>query len=174
MRSTLLSLAVLATAATAAIPSVKPIPLGKDNSCASWPNSLPNSGTDSTGSIMFKLSSAEDDVTNGLPLQTFKMPFAGSTLQVQGGDLKASRYFAKADYRCLKGQVMISQSSQPVFIAKDVNNAHLVFDSKGYKSRVYKHDGMDGVFLGAMNQTTWGVSYVERTCDQDDGADGWE
>lgn len=172
MKTTLLSLAVLPLAL--AVPNVTPIPLGS-TTCAHWPFWIPTESADTTGSLMFSVSSADDAAINNLPAQPFSLPWGSSTRNLLGITLLASRSFAKAYYRCRNGRpIVLSNPDEPIAIAKDSNNAHLLIaanDATAYKPEIYSHEiegvKQDGVFLGALNQTTWGFHYHEATCGRD-------
>ncbi len=72
---------------------------------------------------------------------------------------------AKAVYRCFNGKMSLGFGDSAVIsISKDKNNALLSL-GPGYKLEPYAHeiDGVrqPGVFLGALNQTTWGFNFIE-------------
>lgn len=56
-----------------------------------------------------------------------------------------------------------------------MRNAHLLIDApaeKTYEPEIYYLEGedgkrLDGVYLGALNQTKWGFTYMEGTCGTD-------
>ncbi|KAF2251026.1 hypothetical protein BU26DRAFT_517771 [Trematosphaeria pertusa] len=167
MKRALLSAALLAT--TFAVPSVTPVPVIYPGTCTMWPNWINTRDADVTGRIMFVVSSADDSALNDLTIQpqTSTSPLFVSPFP--------SRKVLKMYYRCINGVPNISLSSSNVTIARDMANAHLLVDAapgKAYKPELYYHEvggvRQEGVFLGALNQTTWGFRYQQVSC----GADG--
>jgi hypothetical protein len=173
MKTTLPLLSLLPLAL--AVPTVTPIPTGRTD-CLDWPGWINSRPNDLTSSLMFTVSQSDDSAVNGLPLQQFSVPWGSGNRNFLGATLLASRSFAKAYYRCINGvPVVMSNTDQPISIAKDMNNAHLLIAApaaKAYRAEIFEHevDGVkqDGWYLGAQNQTTWGFHYQEATC----GADG--
>ena len=175
-------LSVLASASTA-LPSVTPIPVRWPGTCTNWPQWLNTGpgGPDTTGSIMFVPANVDDDTINGLPLQQQQTPWQGSTRELFGVTFVASRHFAKAYFRCRDGIPSIGPSlSQNITISRDMRNAHLLVNapaSQTYEPEIYYLEGedgkrLDGVYLGALNQTKWGFSYIEGKCGAN-GKAGW-
>ncbi|KAJ4305740.1 hypothetical protein N0V90_001271 [Kalmusia sp. IMI 367209] len=179
-----LTLLSLAASAAAAVPSVTPVPVAWPGTCTSWPSWLNTGpgGPDTTGSIMFVPSNVDDTTINGLPLQAQSLPWQGSSRNLLGVTFVASRHFAKSYFRCSDGIPNIATSNpwQNLTIARDSNNAHLLIDApeaKTYAPEIYYLEGsdgkrLDGVYLGALNQTKWGFAYHEGTCGTN-GKAGW-
>lgn len=75
---------------------------------------------------------------------------------------------------------MINNPFQNITISKDSNNAHMLVqpEVQGYRVEVYGHeiDGVrqDGVFLGALNRTTWGFRFVNGLANGACGRDYYE
>lgn len=162
-----------------AVPAVTPVPLTPPSAagtCTYWPGWIRTPDADTTGSLMFEVASADDGAVTGLPLQPFSLTWAGSPRPLLGADLRASTSFAKAYYRCNKGQAVVGTSNpfENITVSKESRNAFAQIDGpaeSGYALEVYAHevDGVrqDGVFLGAQNQTTWGFYYHEASCAAD-------
>lgn len=147
-----------------AVPNVKVIPLGS-TSCSRWPSWINTRDADLTGSLQFQVSDSEDSAINNLVAGSHTQQFTGAPLETLDINLRASRRFAQIYFRCFNGQISIGYGNTPAInIAKDQRNAHLVVGD-GYKPEPYAHeiDGVrqPGVYLGVLNQTTWGFRYQE-------------
>ncbi|KAK0718635.1 hypothetical protein B0T26DRAFT_872769 [Lasiosphaeria miniovina] len=154
-----------------AVPEVTVVPLGS-KTCVSWPSWISQRGADVTGSFAFQVDQADDAGVNGLLTSSVEFNWtdiSGTHITV---DLRKSTSFAKPYYRCIDGSVHYLSRDTIISVAKDRRNAFLTF-SAGYKLEPYAHEvagvRQDGVFLGALNQTTWGFHYVYSSkCGQID------
>ena len=163
-------LATLSFKSVIAVPNVTVVPLGSQN-CVQWPGWIPTPAADTTGSLQFQVYQSDDVGIEGL-YSNFPSYDSSNVSSVKIDiDLRKSLRIAKSYYRCNNGVMQLGYADQPaVSIAKDKNNALLTF-GLGYKLEPYAHyvDGVQqpGVFLGALNQTTWGFNYlVPSTCGQ--------
>jgi hypothetical protein len=162
-----LSLITLAVA----VPKVIPIPTGRTD-CRIWPGWMNARPSDTTSSLMFTVFNSDDAAINGLPLQPFSIPWGSGKRNFLGATLLASRSIAKSYYRCIDGvPVVMSKTDEPIAVAKDMNNAHLLIaaaEGTTYRTEIFEHeiDGVkqDGWYLGAQNQTTWGFHYRAASC----------
>lgn len=184
MKPTTLSLLSLFLTTTSAIPNVTPIPLPTDT-CVHWPSWINSRPSDTTGSLALVVSSSEDATIEGDLGQPFTTSFNGNNTaghrDYVGITLLNTRFAAKAFYRCNNGH-LVTHRIEPLRISAS-QNAHLVLngeanEGKGWESyqpQVYRHvvDGkqVDGLFLGAMNKTTWGFTY--RDSEGCAGRNGW-
>ncbi|KAF1845390.1 uncharacterized protein K460DRAFT_285910 [Cucurbitaria berberidis CBS 394.84] len=149
--------------ANAAVPTVTPKLISIPQNCGYWPS----------GRFLIVVDSAEDPAVNGLPAQPYDIIFPSKVLPLLAIDLRASRRIAKSVFACDAGQAVISSS--PVFkklgICQDRENGHILIDAPAEKVLVpelYRHvvDGkeVDGLYVGAKNQTTWGFRYTPSSC----------
>ncbi|KAK4222732.1 hypothetical protein QBC38DRAFT_71332 [Podospora fimiseda] len=165
--ATLAGIALLAGQALAAAPNVTVIPLGSSD-CRKWPGHIyQGPGVDMTGYMQFEAVDVDDVGLNTLYTSFTSMPWAGSTREVMTLDLRRSRAIAKPYYRCINGELRYL-SNDPLRVAKDVRNGFVTKETVGYKLEPYAHeiDGVrqPGVFLGALNQTTWGFFWRSASC----------
>lgn len=174
----LLTFALIST--VSALPNVTAIRLNPRDkpSCTYWPGWINTRDADTTGSLNFTISGTVDDAINGLPAQPHEIPWGSSTRNMLVMDLLKSTWYAKYYFRCNNGQAVFGNPFHTVTISKDVSNAHMLVDAAkpGYGLEVYGHeiDGVrqEGVYLGAMNQTTWGFRWMRPDAEGSCGGSG--
>jgi hypothetical protein len=176
MKSTTFLAALLPALATA-VPNVTVVPLSTTD-CSSWPYFLGSQGpgVDMTGYLRFVVSDADDTAVNDLPMGTTNLNFAsGKNWTSVTANLRKSRSFAQGYWRCFNGVMsyLNGGAGSDVTVAKDVRNAWMAVGASptGYPLQPYAHyiDGVrqSGVYLGALNKTTWGFAYVRPDCALD-------
>ncbi|ORX94714.1 hypothetical protein BCR34DRAFT_594348 [Clohesyomyces aquaticus] len=150
-----------------ALPNVTSIQL-KSDSCAYWPYWQNTRDADVTGTLTFMISDAEDPFLNGLFLQPQPYTYNGTAIEVLGADLRKSirTTGAKTAYQCADAEPREygGPTRAPAFRILPfggMSNSGL----GELKVEPYRHDvdgkGVDGVFLGSGNLTTWGFRYVK-------------
>ena len=128
-----------------------------------WPGWLNTRDADTTGSFWVVVTNAEDSAINELPLQPEAITSGGETLTTQAIDMRKSNRIVKSYYRCFDSETKAMNGDGPAIKgSKDVRNAWMQEGlANGYKLKPYRVaiDGVEqeGVFLGAMNQTTGGL-----------------
>ncbi|KAJ2903067.1 hypothetical protein MKZ38_010488 [Zalerion maritima] len=167
------------------VPDITAIPLSPSTTtCSGWPQALPRTpDSDSTSYIRFVVAHSDDPGIDGLVLQprnfsrtTYSGSFPNGTTAVNTNlvvDLLKSNRYAKSVYRCNDGLVGIGASyDPPIWVYRDRLDAQVTTREGGYPLQPYKHvdastgQEMEGAFLGALNQTTWGFNYVRPGVDE--------
>lgn len=162
-----------------AVPNVTVVPLGSTD-CTAWPDWLPTPDADTTGGLQLVIDQADDDGVDGLYSNPVNYTWPagqdtpnGFNFTALTFDLRKSLSFAKEYYRCFDGVLRQGYGLNPpaITVAKDQRNGFLTYSDGGYKVEPYAHyvNGtlQPGIFLGAMNLTTWGFNYVlPETCGQ--------
>jgi hypothetical protein len=175
-----------------AVPHVTAIPISSTETCAAWPGWLQNADrVDVTEPpLILSVSHSDDPGIEGLytsqgteawspgPPGSWS-PSSFSTVTI---DLRKSKMFARATFRCFNGQFeYYGGNYSAIYVNPDARNGRMMFDVKGadpkmgHKLQAYRHeiDGVrqEGVYLGALGNTTWGFVY-QRPDAKDCAADG--
>lgn len=175
--ATMKTLALTTLVATAlAVPNATITPAEGAGSCYSYPLWQNTRDHDISGAWQFVVDGADDPAINGLPLQPYTLSWGSGTRNILGADWIKSTWFAKQYYQCFNGVPRTYTGPvRNLTISRDMRNAHLLQNApkdQTYVPELYHHevDGkrMDGVYLGALNKTTWGFYPYGATC----GADG--
>ena len=139
---------------------------------------------------MVRVAHSDDEGIEGLYTSTGKEiwpagrpgSWSPSSFETVTIDLRKSKMFARYSFRCFKGQFeYYNGDASAIYVNPDVRNGQMMFNvkdadpEKGHKLQAYYHeiDGVrqDGVYLGALGNTTWGFVY-QRPDAKDCPADG--
>ncbi|KAF1962340.1 hypothetical protein CC80DRAFT_531257 [Byssothecium circinans] len=168
-------LTLLLAPLTTALPSATPIPVAYPGTCTSWPNWIRTPSADVTGDIQLLISTPDEASASNLLFRYFSVPWGGLQREQLGADFRPSSYYTSSSYfRCKNGN--ITHGNSVARISTNSNAAQLLVDAREatYAAELYylEVDGkrLDGVYLGARNQTTWGFYYQEPTCGGSGGA----
>jgi hypothetical protein len=173
MKSTTLALASTLIASTTAVPAVVPIPVAYPGTCTSWPNWINSRGSDVTGALGIRIHGSTDGSISDLPLHGFESSFGSSPRAQLGADFRPRALWGASSYiRCQNGK--ITYGNDNVTISTNSRAAQLLVAPQEptivaelYYLEVVGGKRLDGVFLGAKNQTTWGFYHAEPTCKGD-------
>ena len=159
-----------------AAPNVTVIPLG-NKFCENWPGWMRSPPPDSTAPFQFQVVQAGEPDANGLASDVYTIHGSTSNLTTVSINVRKGRRFNNQHFQCASGKLSLMYGGpnrilqDPITIAKDYRNAYLVFGIDGYKPEPYELeiDGVrqPGVYLGALNRTTWGFNYkVPQACGE--------